>query len=65
MFQVENTRFAFIRASSVNSWVKFSSKKMDKDVEKLIKFKTKSLATNDLHNKLLKLKADMEECDND
>jgi len=26
MFQIENTRFAFIRSSSVNSWVKFSSK---------------------------------------
>ncbi len=26
MFQFENTRFAFVQASSVNSWVKFSSK---------------------------------------
>jgi hypothetical protein len=65
MFQVENTRFAFIRANSVNSWVKFSSKEMDSDIEMLIELKEKSLSNNVLHNRLSKLRGDIYEDDND
>jgi hypothetical protein len=34
MFQVENTKFAFIQAASVSNWMKFSSKSLNKVEEK-------------------------------
>ena len=39
MVQLENTRYAFIKSSSVKSWLKLSSKLMQDDVDSLISLK--------------------------
>lgn len=39
MFQVENTRYAFIRLSTVNSWLKYSSTTIEEDVLDFLEIK--------------------------
>lgn len=43
MFQLDNTRYAFIRQSSVESWKKIASRRMEDDIESLLSAKNNML----------------------